>query len=317
MKFKARAFSVIIAVCLFAGCFSGCSSVDFTGYFSPAYQKTNELSQLDMTVSTTITVVNGGSTRTIPMTFDVKELMSGGKATEATLAMHMNSKILGTTLNYRSDSYITGGQIYTNVDDVLTKSAETDTSGVNMSNFTFEKIIPQFSEEIIASSKAKKKKGNVVATFSFNGEMMRDTVSALLTAMYVSMGETEDYDITKDASLTDATATLTVNGDGYLSGYTVKIKTAAANSSNSKKTTTIDLSANINNPGKDVAMTRPENLNYYIDADKIGDASKAFGSLTDPETGAKAADFEARVAALRKSYGDEYTDYYLKKHGLD
>lgn len=260
---KKKTVKLTIATLLGAGlitCFCGCGEKDPYEIYSEASKKTNELKSTETSAKMTMTLSAEGSSFEIPMNMDIK--VSGVGTDNILMDMQMNLEILGqsvTTTGYYTDGYYymddsTAGKIKYAMDlEALQEQISTGSAKTDLKKEDFEELT------------VEKKDKDYILTFKLKKDSLNETIDSALG----SMGDMLSG-IDMNIELSDINGTMTVNKDGYIASQQMTIPMTTA-VEGQEMTLDIDLECTYVDPGKEVTVELPADLDTYEEV-----------SMTDP-----------------------------------
>ena len=213
-------------------------------------EKNGELTDLDMTMGTKMTLEQAGETVDIDMNVDM--LMSGYNTSDLQYQMETTTSLLGQ--NIEMTAFYTDGYYYM------------ETSGQKLKYpYDLEAITEQVensmggtvSSEAMTELTAEKEGENTRLTFTGDPEKMTNYTKEILSNMQTGT-ETADFTIEK------AGGSYLINPDGYYIESNVDMD-LLMNISGSEVSVNTKMTSTLKDPGKKVEITLPEDLSSYTE----------------------------------------------------
>lgn len=233
-----------------AGCSQNQEEPDPQELYQAAVEKNGELTDLDMTMGTKMTLEQAGETVDIDMNVDM--LMSGYNTSDLQYQMETTTSLLGQ--NIEMTAFYTDGYYYM------------ETSGQKLKYpYDLEAITEQVensmggtvSSEAMTELTAEKEGENTRLTFTGDPEKMTNYTKEILSNMQTGT-ETADFTIEK------AGGSYLINPDGYYIESNVDMD-LLMNISGSEVSVNTKMTSTLKDPGKKVGITLPEDLSSYTE----------------------------------------------------
>ncbi len=243
---------------------------DAWSLFKAAAEKSNALDSVDMDFAMKITVDVSGSTIATNLSGNVK---AAGKGEERKAATTANMEILGQTTSMVS--YYADGFSYTDTFGMKVKTP------VSYEDYTEEAGFSFVDTNVMAESDFKD-----ATVTEENGSTkislpMSEGLAKKLAGNAIESAGSGDIDETSETKITEFTAVFVIDAAGYLSEMTIDCNastTAEMPDMNGSESTTqqemlmvINMTMKYLNPGQDITVTLPENLDEYEEMSDLGD----------------------------------------------
>lgn len=250
LKIVAAAFACTSLLAL-GGC--GEEKDPYTLY-TEATQKTSELKSMEATSNMSISMTFGEENMDMDMVMDIKTANPGTADMQADIAM--TTSVLGQSMTMQS--YFSEGYYYLDAGTGKIKypmevaEMEKQLAGTNV----MEGLKKEDFKEISMEKKDKDK----IITYTISGDSMSSMVDTVLGAMAGQLGEAADMDM----NISDITGSSTITADEYFSDVTLSMPFDIS-AQGQTITATIDMALTYVNPGKEVKVELPEDLDTYQD----------------------------------------------------
>lgn len=250
---KRKFIKLVTAALVCAGLltFAGCGKKDPFTVYNEASVKTSELKSMAATSKVNMKLSAQGESIEVGMDMDMKIINPNGADMQADIAMNMDMLGQNVTVN----SYFKDGYYYTS-------------SGNSKIKYLMD--IKQMQEQLAANSvqtnlkkedfkeiSLEKKDKDYLITFTIKGDTMSKVVDSALGALADTMNGTD-----MDMKIGDIPGTATVNKDNYLSAMTMKMPLTLT-ISGQEMTMDMDMDMAYIDPGKEVTLELPEDLDTY------------------------------------------------------
>ncbi|MDC7291528.1 hypothetical protein NXH76_27495 [Blautia schinkii] len=272
---KRKFIKIVTAALVCAGLLTaaGCGKKDPFTVYEEAAVKTSELKSIASTAKLNMKLSAQGQSIEIGMDMDMKILNPNGDDMQADIAMDMD--MLGQ--NISMNSYYKDGYYYTATGDSKVK---------------YIMDIKEMQEQIAANSvqtglkkedfkeiSMEKKDKDSLITFTINGETMSNVVDSAMGALSDMLAGSD-----MEMKIGDIPGTATVNKDNYISAMTMKMPLTMT-ISGQEMTMDLDMDITYTDPGKDVTVEFPDDLDTYEEIDMSAGALGDAGSLGATDNG--------------------------------
>lgn len=234
---------------------AGCSknqekALDPKELYRAAVEKNAKLTDLDMTMGTKMTMEQAGEKVDIDMNVDM--LMSGYNTSDLQYQMETATALLGQ--NVEMTAFYTDGYYYMEMSGQKFKYPyDLDQIKEQVENSQAKMV----SSEAMTELTAEKEGENTRLTFTGDPEKMTEYTKELLSGMQTGT-ETAEFTIEK------AGGSYLINPDGYYIESNIDMD-MVMNISGSEVSVNTQVTSKVNNPGKKVEITLPEDLSSYTE----------------------------------------------------
>lgn len=294
MKRKFIKFATAALVCAGLLTFTGCGEKDPFTVYEEAAAKTSELKSVASTAKMNMKLSAQDQSIEIGMDMDMKILSPNGNDMQADIAMNMDMLGQNITMN----SYFKDGYYYTATGDSKVK---------------YIMDIKEMREQIAANSvqtglkkedfkeiSMEKKDKDYLFTFTINGETMSNVVDSAMGALSDMMAGSN-----MEMKIGDIPGTATVNKDNYISAMTMKMPLTMTVAGQEMKMD-LDMDITYIDPGKEVTVDFPDDLDTYEEIDMSAGALGNEDSLGTAENGT--ADTDEGIDADDGTFSDNSTE---------
>lgn len=277
-----RAAGVLAA----AGMFAGVSVSGFAAETDPwqvyeeALTKQNELDGMDMSMSTAVSMMIEDQINDITLDMDcqMNGLQSGDLAMAATMNYTMGGEQLSDTMNVLTNArmYYTGGYLYMDmVDaDVMGEDAvdygkikyPADIDSV-MAQFGGSTDIMELNKEAISDLTLEEDGDTKILRYALNA----DNTNSIIESVLGQFGNTGSSISAELYQITECTGTMTINSDGYIESQSMDLAMNVSLGDEDAETVyySVNMDADILNPGQEVTVELPDDLDSYSDYEAL------------------------------------------------
>ena len=277
-----RAAGVLAA----AGMFAGVSVSGFAAETDPwqvyeeALTKQNELDGMDMSMSTAVSMMIGDQINDITLDMDcqMNGLQSGDLAMAATMNYTMGGEQLSDTMNVLTNArmYYTGGYLYMDMfdADVMGEDAvdygkikyPADIDSV-MAQFGGSTDIMELNKEAISDLTLEEDGDTKILRYALNA----DNTNSIIESVLGQFGNTGSSISAELYQITECTGTLTINSDGYIESQSMDLAMNVSLGDEDAETVyySVNMDADILNPGQEVTVELPDDLDSYSDYEAL------------------------------------------------
>lgn len=277
-----RAAGVLAA----AGMFAGVSVSGFAAETDPwqvyeeALTKQNELDGMDMSMSTAVSMMIGDQINDITLDMDcqMNGLQSGDLEMAATMNYTMGGEQLSDTMNVLTNArmYYTGGYLYMDmVDaDVMGEDAvdygkikyPADIDSV-MAQFGGSTDIMELNKEAISDLTLEEDGDTKILRYALNA----DNTNSIIESVLGQFGNTGSSISAELYQITECTGTMTINSDGYIESQSMDLAMNVSLGDEDAETVyySVNMDADILNPGQEVTVELPDDLDSYSDYEAL------------------------------------------------
>ncbi|MEZ4357349.1 MAG: DUF6612 family protein [Eubacteriales bacterium] len=242
----------IIAICALIMLTACNSSEKIYEVYSTGIEKFNQLDSLDMIVDVNMDMELNGETLKIPMNMILK---SKSLNSDPEYLVNTSMTILDTETT--SQVYYKGGYVYLSASKNKYKQ---EMSLDDMKNNYAVVNVDLFDKELLEKARLTKTEHGSTITLSLSGEKIEDK----LTSMFFNMDTLlENFGGISSFKFGNLSATLSYNTEGYLTSEVIKYDISCT-ADNTPLNANVKCAFNINNPGKEVTITPPDDLDSYI-----------------------------------------------------
>ena len=277
-----RAAGVLAA----AGMFAGVSVSGFAAETDPwqvyeeALTKQNELDGMDMSMSTAVSMMIEDQINDITLDMDcqMNGLQSGDLEMAATMNYTMGGEQLSDTMNVLNNArmYYTGGYLYMDMfdADVMGEDAvdygkikyPADIDSV-MAQFGGSTDIMELNKEAISDLTLEEDGDTKILRYALNG----DNTNSIIESVLGQFGNTGSSISAELYQITECTGTLTINSDGYIESQSMDLAMNVSLGDEDAETVyySVNMDADILNPGQEVTVELPDDLDSYSDYEAL------------------------------------------------
>lgn len=277
-----RAAGVLAA----AGMFAGVSVSGFAAETDPwqvyeeALTKQNELDGMDMSMSTAVSMMIEDQINDITLDMDcqMNGLQSGDLEMAATMNYTMGGEQLSDTMNVLTNArmYYTGGYLYMDmVDaDVMGEDAvdygkikyPADIDSV-MAQFGGSTDIMELNKEAISDLTLEEDGDTKILRYALNA----DNTNSIIESVLGQFGNTGSSISAELYQITECTGTMTINSDGYIESQSMDLAMNVSLGDEDAETVyySVNMDADILNPGQEVTVELPDDLDSYSDYEAL------------------------------------------------
>ena len=277
-----RAAGVLAA----AGMFAGVSVSGFAAETDPwqvyeeALTKQNELDGMDMSMSTAVSMMIGDQIKDITLDMDcqMNGLQSGDLAMAATMNYTMGGEQLSDTMNVLTNArmYYTGGYLYMDMfdADVMGEDAvdygkikyPADIDSV-MAQFGGSTDIMELNKEAISDLTLEEDGDTKILRYALNA----DNTNSIIESVLGQFGNTGSSISAELYQITECTGTMTINSDGYIESQSMDLAMNVSLGDEDAETVyySVNMDADILNPGQEVTVELPDDLDSYSDYEAL------------------------------------------------
>ncbi len=277
-----RAAGVLAA----AGMFAGVSVSGFAAETDPwqvyeeALTKQNELDGMDMSMSTAVSMMIGDQINDITLDMDcqMNGLQSGDLEMAATMNYTMGGEQLSDTMNVLTNArmYYTGGYLYMDMfdADVMGEDAvdygkikyPADIDSV-MAQFGGSTDIMELNKEAISELTLEEDGDTKILRYALNA----DNTNSIIESVLGQFGNTGSSISAELYQITECTGTMTINSDGYIESQSMDLAMNVSLGDEDAETVyySVNMDADILNPGQEVTVELPDDLDSYSDYEAL------------------------------------------------
>ena len=277
-----RAAGVLAA----AGMFAGVSVSGFAAETDPwqvyeeALTKQNELDGMDMSMSTAVSMMIGDQINDITLDMDcqMNGLQSGDLEMAATMNYTMGGEQLSDTMNVLTNArmYYTGGYLYMDMfdADVMGEDAvdygkikyPADIDSV-MAQFGGSTDIMELNKEAISDLTLEEDGDTKILRYALNA----DNTNSIIESVLGQFGNTGSSISAELYQITECTGTMTINSDGYIESQSMDLAMNVSLGDEDAETVyySVNMDADILNPGQEVTVELPDDLDSYSDYEAL------------------------------------------------
>lgn len=282
-----RAAGVLAA----AGMFAGVSVSGFAAETDPwqvyeeALTKQNELDGMDMSMSTAVSMMIGDQINDITLDMDcqMNGLQSGDLAMAATMNYTMGGEQLSDTMNVLNNArmYYTGGYLYMDMfdADVMGEDAvdygkikyPADIDSV-MAQFGGSTDIMELNKEAISDLTLEEDGDTKILRYALNADNTNSIIESVMGQLGNVSGSMSNADLYADLyQITECTGTMTINSDGYIESQSMDLAMNLSVGDGDLDTVyfSVNMDADILNPGQEVTVELPDDLDSYSDYEAL------------------------------------------------
>lgn len=237
-------------------CLAGCGSKQMTAeeVMAKATEKQQTMTGIDASTKMDISMEIAGQSIEYDGTMNFKASSLNKEGMQ--MAIETTINMFGQEMNM--NTYYTDGFYY------MDAMGEKGKMAMDLAEITETvKQNPAFGEipaDAYKSLEMSEEGGNRVLTYVADGSKLTDMIDSLMGGMMGSLGETGDMDM--DISLGEVSGTLTVDKDFNAVAQTMKMDMTMT-IEGMEVSATADVDMTINNPGQDVTVELPDDLDSY------------------------------------------------------
>ena len=269
-----------------AGMFAGVSVSGFAAETDPwqvyeeALTKQNELDGMDMSMSTAVSMMIGDQINDITLDMDcqMNGLQSGDLEMAATMNYTMGGEQLSDTMNVLTNArmYYTGGYLYMDMfdADVMGEDAvdygkikyPADIDSV-MAQFGGSTDIMELNKEAISDLTLEEDGDTKILRYALNA----DNTNSIIESVLGQFGNTGSSISAELYQITECTGTMTINSDGYIESQSMDLAMNVSLGDEDAETVyySVNMDADILNPGQEVTVELPDDLDSYSDYEAL------------------------------------------------
>lgn len=278
-----RAAGVLAA----AGMFAGVSVSGFAAETDPwqvyeeALTKQNELDGMDMSMSTAVSMMIGDQINDITLDMDcqMNGLQSGDLAMAATMNYTMGGEQLSDTMNVLTNArmYYTGGYLYMDMFDADVMGEDAVDYGKIKYPADIDSVMAQFGGSTDIMELNKEAISNLTLEEDGDTKILRyvmdtDNTNSIIESVLGQMGNVSGSMLSEDLyQITECTGTMTINSDGYIESQSMDLAMNVSLGDGDLDTVyySVNMDADILNPGQEVTVELPDDLDSYSDYEAL------------------------------------------------
>ena len=248
--------------------------------YEEALTKQNELDGMDMSMSTAVSMMIEDQINDITLDMDcqMNGLQSGDLEMAATMNYTMGGEQLSDTMNVLNNArmYYTGGYLYMDMfdADVMGEDAvdygkikyPADIDSV-MAQFGGSTDIMELNKEAISDLTLEEDGDTKILRYALNG----DNTNSIIESVLGQFGNTGSSISAELYQITECTGTLTINSDGYIESQSMDLAMNVSLGDEDAETVyySVNMDADILNPGQEVTVELPDDLDSYSDYEAL------------------------------------------------
>lgn len=248
--------------------------------YEEALTKQNELDGMDMSMSTAVSMMIGDQINDITLDMDcqMNGLQSGDLAMAATMNYTMGGEQLSDTMNVLTNArmYYTGGYLYMDMfdADVMGEDAvdygkikyPADIDSV-MAQFGGSTDIMELNKEAISDLTLEEDGDTKILRYALNA----DNTNSIIESVLGQFGNTGSSISAELYQITECTGTMTINSDGYIESQSMDLAMNVSLGDEDAETVyySVNMDADILNPGQEVTVELPDDLDSYSDYEAL------------------------------------------------
>lgn len=278
-----RAAGVLAA----AGMFAGVSVSGFAAETDPwqvyeeALTKQNELDGMDMSMSTAVSMMIGDQINDITLDMDcqMNGLQSGDLAMAATMNYTMGGAQLSDTTNVLNNArmYYTGGYLYLDMVDADVMGEDAMDYGKIKYPADIDLVMAQFGGSTDIMELNKEAISDLTLEEDGDTKILRyvmdtDNTNSIIESVLGQMGNVSGSMLSADLyQITECTGTMTINNDGYIESQSMDLAMNVSLGDGDLDTVyySVNMDADILNPGQEVTVELPDDLDSYSDYEAL------------------------------------------------
>ena len=248
--------------------------------YEEALTKQNELDGMDMSMSTAVSMMIGDQINDITLDMDcqMNGLQSGDLEMAATMNYTMGGEQLSDTMNVLTNArmYYTGGYLYMDMfdADVMGEDAvdygkikyPADIDSV-MAQFGGSTDIMELNKEAISELTLEEDGDTKILRYALNA----DNTNSIIESVLGQFGNTGSSISAELYQITECTGTMTINSDGYIESQSMDLAMNVSLGDEDAETVyySVNMDADILNPGQEVTVELPDDLDSYSDYEAL------------------------------------------------
>ena len=278
-----RAAGVLAA----AGMFAGVSVSGFAAETDPwqvyeeALTKQNELDGMDMSMSTAVSMMIGDQINDITLDMDcqMNGLQSGDLEMAATMNYTMGGEQLSDTMNVLTNArmYYTGGYLYMDMFDADVMGEDAVDYGKIKYPADIDSVMAQFGGSTDIMELNKEAISDLTLEEDGDTKILRyvmdtDNTNSIIESVLGQMGNVSGSMLSADLyQITECTGTMTINNDGYIESQSMDLAMNVSLGDEDAETVyySVNMDADILNPGQEVTVELPDDLDSYSDYEAL------------------------------------------------
>lgn len=258
--------SILLSAVLVLSLLAGCAS-DPKAALMKAVEKNNTLTSYESNMDIKMKVETAGVTMDMPITGNVKVAQKDGKMVMST---DMNMETMGVKMAIKI--YMADNFMYM---DILNQKMKMEVPMDELQNA--EKSLGGLDQDVIKEVKTESADGGTKYTVTVDETKMKDFAEAILAKSQVGTGGSAAAGLQslEGATFSNVQMYLIIGKDGYVTEQWVSMDmtmttpaTEAAAEMEMKMS--VDMTNTFVNPGQEVTITPPEDLDAYVLADDTG-----------------------------------------------
>ncbi len=266
--------SALVLTMLFA--FAGCKALTSYQLIKNAVDKTNKLDSYEMNMTTEIEMDFLGQNMKMPTTYNVKA--SGIQSGKPIASGTMKTTMFDTELSYKI--YTDGVTAYLDVMDKKAKASleEEGAETYDLIDQTND-VVKELPEEILKEVEiVKNEDGTSTVSFILDEETFSKVFKDLSDKLSNNNEDGEESATANtEVKVSDINVTIVVTKDGYIKSYDMSFKMDITVHSEDDDVLIQDMTTSMNvkvsaeyvNPGQNVTVDVPENLDEYVDISEL------------------------------------------------
>ncbi len=264
MKLKKLVF--IAAILSLIMLITGCGTSIYQEY-TDASNKMSELTAVAGSIEYNINVQAEGITVSLPIKADYKARISGDSISEMT--MDLSTELLGQDITY--SAYLFGDYMYMDIEGMKIKQPYSDSEAKSFESAIMSQLT--LNEEILNEASRTVEDGVVSVSVTFNGNVVKDQLFDLFGDIVSdSLGTDVDESQT---NLSDVEMKYSIDKNGYMTSNGLKFSVTQTTEETGDVSIDLDMTMTVDNPGEEVEITAPQNLDEYVESTGIADDSLA------------------------------------------
>lgn len=305
MKKTVRSICLIAVICMSISLlFTSCGKSTYE-QFKTAFEKTDNLESIDMTMKMDLGMDTQGLSMEIPITLDMKGIQKDGKIEKMTEDMSM--EFMGQKMN--TSIYTDGKYIYTQSEDIKIKTPyDIDSEDIKKADVKFNSIVTEFKEEDLKDATVEKKDGITKVSFTVSGDAIKSTINSLseslLGEMMATSQEGSDSGL-EDITISDTKVSFSINSDEYIVNYSIDTNiTTKIEETETDAKISLKLDLTVNNPGKEVKIDEPADLDEYVTEEEYMNSSDVYDDDTSSVPDFSEISEDAQIEIFNKLYDE-------------
>lgn len=282
---------LLIAVLITAAAGCGTAKVSAYDLYTSSVQKLSQLKDIDLSMDLTMQISIPGLSFSIPVKMDLKVSQQEEKPVAA---YEVSASFMDKNINF--SAYMKDSVFYLSMKENKIKwnIPETHSNSGNIDE-KIQKALLELDESKITLERGKNQAGGTVIAVTLPGELIQEGYALVfdpiqkeiqkalekqkeaLDATDAESLESFSMDWLSDIQYSDVRLQFTVEKDGNISAYDMESQLSFqlpeeflyGEAKNQPQTVTLNvtLKGTIHNPGKDVVISEPEDLNRYVEKD--------------------------------------------------